>query len=702
MPTHSFMLADIEGSLVAVCLFPLFVMAPGYAVAWLTDLFAFRRRTLAFQLALSVPLSIAICPALTYLAGRCGSMTAVWALYAATWAYALAVTAPRFRRRGSLPRGSYAVLAILAAWTAVAILSLVDLQIGDRAYFPAAAFDYSVRAQFIHSIGVTGIPPGNPFFLPGHPVPLRYHYFWLLLCALVHLAGGALVSPRHAWIGGAVWCGIGFMALIALYFRLFSYRGPASFRRRAITGVLLLGVTGLDILPTVLLWALQAAGMRGVLPSMEWWNEQVDGFVYTALWESHYLSGLIACLVAFLVLWDAPRHSAARTRLRHVAIAGLALASAGGASVYLGFVFAIFLVAWNAACLAKRWRREAAVVAGAGLAGLAFFLPYALSLRGPARGGPLLQLWIRPFFPIDALFKGQALGHGWVLPLANALALPVNYFLELGFFLAAALVWWKKHRASRQPLAPAEAATALMIATSVVTCTFLRSSVIGNNDLGWRGFLIAQFGLLLWAVDVLSGWRSTARGQRALLTLLLILGAAGSAYEVAINRFYPLLADRGTVATLSWLSPDRQAGKRIYAQREAGEWALRATTRHGIVQYNPHVAVQNTAAYLYSGRQMVAADENCLSTFGGDPALCPALTGTLDTIYPAPGQTAAPTLDSVCSALPIDLVGAIDTDPAWSDRRSWVWTQPPVFANRYVRLFRCNHPATLAKAGQAP
>jgi CRISPR/Cas system-associated exonuclease Cas4 (RecB family) len=47
-------------------------------------------------------------------------------------------------------------------------------------------------------------------------------------------------------------------------------------------------------------------------------------------------------------------------------------------------------------------------------------------------------------------------------------------------------------------------------------------------------------------------------------------------------------------------------------------------------------------------------------------------------------------------------VGAIDTDPAWSDRRSWVWTQPPVFANRYVRLFRCNHPATLAKAGQAP
>src|ERR1019366_147281 len=115
---------------------------------------------------------------------------------------------------------------------------------------------------------------------------------------------------RHAWIAGTVWCGFGLMALVALYCRLFSYRGPASFRRRAITGILLLGVTGLDILPTALLWALQAAGMRGVLPSMERWNEQVPGFVYTALWESHSLAGLIACLMAFLILWDAARRPA--------------------------------------------------------------------------------------------------------------------------------------------------------------------------------------------------------------------------------------------------------------------------------------------------------------------------------------------------------------------------------------------------------
>jgi hypothetical protein len=307
MPPHHFMLADLAGSMAAVCLFPLFVLLPGYAIAWLSDVFDFRRRTFAFQLALSVPLSIAICPVVTYFAGRFGSMTAVWVFYAVSWVCALVAAA---RRPVTLAPYTRVVVLIFAVWTALAILSLIDLQIGDRDWYPSAAFDYSIRTQFIHSIGVTGIPPASPFFFPGHPVPVRYHYFWLLICALVDLAGGSLVTARHAWIAGAVWCGFGLMAVVALYFRLFSYRGPASFRRRAITGILLLCVTGLDILPTAVLWVLQAAGMHAVRASMEWWNEQVDGFVYTALWESHYLSGLIACLMAFLLLWAARRRRA--------------------------------------------------------------------------------------------------------------------------------------------------------------------------------------------------------------------------------------------------------------------------------------------------------------------------------------------------------------------------------------------------------
>jgi len=682
MPTHSYMLADIAGCMAAVCLFPLFVLVPGYAIAWLTDLFDFRRRTFAFQLALSLPLGIAICPGLIYFTGRLGSLTAVWVFCAVSWIFAASVA---LRRKMSLAPYTRSVVWIFSAWAAIAIFSLVDLQIGNRAWYPSAAFDYAIRAQFIHSIGTTGIPPASPFFFPGHAVALRYHYFWLLPAALVDLAGGSLVTARHAWIGGAVWCGFGLMALVALYFRLFAYRGPQSFRRRAIAGILLLGVTGLDILPTAILWMLQAAGMHAIRPAMEWWNEQVDGFVYTALWESHYLSGLIACLMAFLILWAAAGRQGLRERVQHMLLAGVALATAFGASIYVAMVFGLFLMLWTLFTLAKRRWTESGILIGAGVIGLALAIPFLLSMRGPAQGGAPFQLWMRPFSPINGLFQGSGLNKGWTLPIVNALALPLNYFLELGFFFSAAVLWWKRHRADGGPLTRAASATWLMIATSVTVCTFVRSSVIGNNDLGWRGFLIAQFGLLLLAVDVLPDFGE----QRRFFAVLLVLGAAGSAYEIGINRFYAVLADRGVVPIFSWLAPDRRAGERNYANREAGEWVTATTRPTAIVQFSPRIVEQDTSALLYAERPTLAADEGCLTPFGGDPADCPALIAALSSAYPPAGQQAATDLGGVCRSLPIEYIAASDTDSAWMDRQSWVWTQSPAFANEYVRIFRC-------------
>jgi len=213
------MAADLAATLAAVCLFPLFVFVPGYVAASLGNLFDFRRRTLVFRVALSVPLSIALCPILIYLAGRFFSMQAVWILYAACWIAFVPLVVRDVRQgtlRLSIPRQWWIFGAIAAGWLVLALFSSIDLQFGDRAYFPTIAFDYAVRTQFIHSIGAGKLPPGNPFFFPGHPVPLRYHYFWLLFCSLVDQAGGSLVGPRRAWIGGAIWCGFGFLAVIAL------------------------------------------------------------------------------------------------------------------------------------------------------------------------------------------------------------------------------------------------------------------------------------------------------------------------------------------------------------------------------------------------------------------------------------------------------------------------------------------------------
>jgi hypothetical protein len=685
-----FMRADLVECLAAICLYPLLVFIPGYVIGWLADLFDFRRRTPEFRIAVSVPLSISTCPVLIYLAGRFASLAVAEGLIAFTGiCFAVLIV----RRGLGWPRVPRTAYWIVLAWLTITLFISVDLQIGARDYYPVTAFDYAVRSEFIHSIGVTGIPPANPFFFPGHAAPLRYHYFWLLLPGLICRATGHAIGPRAAWIGSVFWCGLGFMCLIAVAFRVFWYRGPASFRRRAIAGILLLGITGLDILPTAFLWLLRAMGVvRAILPSMEWWNEQVDGFVYTALWEAHHLCGLIACLVAFLLLREGARQAAFLRQVRYAGVAGLALATAIGSSIHIAFVFAVYVLAWTAIVLVKRWWREAAALAAAGAIGAMLVLPHVLSLRSagaaghgaaPA-GGPPLQLWVRPFYPLDALLQGPGIHGAWTLALVNALMLPLNYFLELGFFLGTAVIWWRKRGAVQKSLSKNELSLAVLVAASIVVCTFLRSSLIGNNDLGWRGFLLAQFGLLLWSVDVFF-----EQPRHRLLTALLVLGAAGTVYDLGILRLYPILADAGLVAKVGWMAPDRQLGARNYSARQAYEWIAHATPPGAVIQFDPHVSLQDTSAMLYASRQIAAADPSCFAVFGGDPSLCPPLVARLAPLYPAAGEPAAAGMDAACQSLPVDILIAKDTDAVWADPHSWVWTGRPIFANRFYRAFRC-------------
>jgi hypothetical protein len=675
--------ADLVATLAAVCLYPLFVCIPGYVVAWFGNLFDFRRRTLIFRIALSLPLSISLCPIAIYLVGRFVSMHAVWFLYAACWIGFVPLVLWDLRQqhlRLQIDRKWFVFFGIAACWLVLALFSSVDLQLGERDYFPTIAFDYALRTQFVHAITATGIPPDNPYYFPGHSVPLRYHYFWLLFCSLVEQAGGAFVGPRRAWMGGTVWGGFGFLAVVALYLRLVVYRGAASLRRRMLVAFSLVCITGLDIIPTALLWLLRATGMKNaVFLSVEFWNEQVDGFVWTSLWTAHHLAGLIACLTAFLLLSEAVK------KLRYALWAGVALASAAGLSIYVGFAFGVFLASWGVVTMLRRWWRETLALAIAGAAGLLLLLPYALALRGPGKSGSPIEVWVRPLHPADFIFQAMQLGRP-LIALGNALLLPLNYFLEFGFFFVAAVIWWRTRRKNPAPLSRTELALATMVATSAGVCTFLRSSVIANNDLGWRGFLIAQFVLLLWGVDVLM---DSGRPRRALLSGLLILGAAGTTYDVLILRFFPVLADQGITAKFPWMATDPDLGKRNYAGREAFEWTTRATPAGTVIQFNPKVAFQDMPAFLYSARRFAAASQNCMTAFGGDPALCPGMIAKLNMLY-----SSSPTpLASVCGNLPIDILVAKDTDPAWGDRQGWVWTNQPLYANAYYRVFRCkiNH-----------
>lgn len=699
MPSHNFMLEDLYGVLKAICLFPFFLVCPGYVAAWLLDLMGFRRRTAAFRGAFSILLSIGLCPILTYWLGRYAGFSSVWAFYAAAAALFFILLVLDVRgghlRRPLWPARSGIFAAIACVWLAVAVLSLIDLQIGGRLYYPVSTVDYALRTAFVHSISTTGVPPANPFFFPGHPVAMRYHYFWPMMCSLVNQVGGSAVSARQAVIGGTYWAGIGLMALVLVCLRIFLPGNAEQFRRRALTCILLLGITGLDIVPSLLFQFLYAKGMLPfLLPGVEGWNEPVHWFLYTTVWVPHTVAALIASFTGFLLVWQAPAASRRSGMLRYAVPGGIALATSVGCSVFVTFVFAGFLGIWTLVTFWKKWYRETAGLVVAGVTMIVLALPYLGDLMGQGGQGEakaLFRLTVREF-SLAALIPTPGLSAGWRLILVNGSLLPLNYLLEFGFFFLVARYKWRQQRASGEPLSRPDLACALMLATSVLVCTFLRSTSGGFNDLGWRGMLVAEFVLLLWAADLFPEWKHPGlprARQRGLMVAFVALGAAGTVYDLAIERVYPVLADRGVVPPLDWMSPDREFGKRTYAARAAYQWLQHATPATAAVQANPKVVFQDTLGMLYGDRHAVAADVGCLAAFGGDSKECPPLVSRLQGIFPPAGRAAPEGIQEVCAALPVDVLVAKDTDSAWRDRGSWVWREKPVYANRYVRLFRC-------------
>ncbi len=670
MPAPNFMLRDIAGTAGAFVIFALFALIPGYSLAWALDLVEFRRRGAAARAALAVALSIGVCPAMAYLAGRFAPAGAVWFVFAPFWAGFLVLVA----KGRIVPLGYRAVKALAAVWLAVGTASLIDLEWGGRLYYSVIAHDYTLRVAITSAITRAGIPPPNPYFHPGGPVPLRYHYFWMAVCSLAQRVGGSAISARLAAFGGTLWCGLGLMAIVALYLRFVDPEGPARLQRRMVIAISLLAVTGLDLFPNLL---LMNTGV--VLPDMEWWNDQITSWAGTMIWVPHHLASLVACLTGFLLLWTA------NTRLRNAIVAGFCFASATGCSVYVTLVFAIFLAVWGLIAVVRKWYRETAMLALAGSCAALLVAPTFLwGLRRKASGGPLVEPTIRMFKLPDLMLLSLHVA-GWKLALANLLLLPLNYFLELGFFLVVGIIFLKTKRVwSRWDLA-----ACAMAGSSVAVCTFLRSGVIGNNDLGARGFLPAQFVLLLWAASLWGKPELLGRTVRPLLVFLLVAGVAGTVYQLCLLRVYPVRTEFAPDPDYPYLATDRQFGRRTYAARQVYEQLRKTLPAAAVMEHNPDLELGYVPFGLYADRQMAAESFDCGTVMGGDVSVCEHMRPLVVTLFNRVTALPPPQVDAVCRQFGIDVLVARDTDPVWADPRSWVWTRRPLAANSMMRALPC-------------
>ena len=684
----SYTVKDTLGILTATVALAPVLFAPGYLAGWAFHLFDFRQRRPVLRLILGVPLTIAISPIVVYLLARF-LPAGLWIFYGAStigclW---LLARAARTLAHSKIPRYTWLGLGMIAGWIMVAIASLVDLQLGTNLYLPIPAFDHATRVAMMGAIE-RNMPPSNPFFAANPGIPLRYHYLWILLVSLPSKVGQ--FPLRDLTYAGVVWCGIGLICLVALAMK-FLAGVQSRIEQKVLLAVSLLCVTGLDLLPTLYM----AASDKTWQADLEWWNEvQISSWAASLLWVPHHLAALIACVIGFLLLRKAGEEGR-RGQAGAVVIAGIAFASAAGLSVYVTFTFVVAIGLWMMVLAAHKNWREAAMFAAAGAVAAIVAWPFLHSMESAAqRGSGFLEFALRPFpLGIHLVAKlGFALRDPSAIAAVNALGLPFNYLLELGFFLAIAAIRFRQLKRGFVRITSNELAGWVLIATGFILGSFVRSSTIETNDLGTRCFLPAQLILLIWAGIFVDDWlfaKTTPIAlpgplARAVLSLLLMLGILGTIYELAMFRYFPVLKDRGTIEGVMLLDIAPKAGQRTFALRSLYEQLNKELPRNAVIQNNPRT--RNLVTNLiYSGHQSVAGDPGCGATFGGDNALCAERVRRLTLLYQLPDDDP----QSACAEYGIDVMIVQDTDPVWHDRSSWVWSREPLVANDYARAFRC-------------
>jgi len=741
---------DMLGCLRAVVAFAAVLLAPGYCLAWATDLLAFRARAAGQRLAWGVALSFASMTIVSILLAKAASLTAVcWLAGFCGIACGALLAREIWSRRHSLI-GKWGLIGgyIAAAWILFAILELVDIGVGSRLYFSVTVFDHALRTAFVDAVMRTGVPPSNPLFWPGHAAAMRYYYFWYVLTAVAARLAGA--TARQAMIASVAWAGFGLAAVLHLYCESFlgsgtrqssgtqphadqshpSYQATTRWMERPRSFAIALGllaVTGLDILP-VLVKFLMRMPTDG---DMEWWSAaQASSWLDSLLWVPHHVAGLVCCLFGFLLVWMS-KNIGSGQRAPCAIIAGLSFASAFGLSTWVAVAFAFVMMAWMLWALVweRSSRARVPVLLLAALVAVIALLPYLAELRGESSatvtrlasgavaqgsnasvandGTHLLSFGVRHIIPADSLH-----GIGWVERLAELhpatedagvglLLLLPGYFVELGFYglvLVAALLAMRKHKLDES----VRTAVVLTIAGLLVS-TFLRSTIVENNDFAMRSILIAQFFLLLLAVVWWEGGLGASKGllRRSMIAMAWI-GLAGTLYQAVLLRVYLPAEETLGRPEVSGLAEHTMALRR-------GFDAMRAhIPPDAVVQYNTAQPGEffYLAEVMQVGRQAASAQPGCGVVFGGDAAACKGVEQGVSQLFalqatsleknlsqPAPvAALSAKEAREICGQLGVKYLIATRWDQVWGDRHGWVWTLPAVVDTGDVRSVECALP----------
>jgi len=715
--THNFMLQDLFGTLVAVLAFAVVLYAPGYLVAYATDLFSFRQMEFADRSLWAIACSFSVVPIVSYLVGRGAGLAGInWLLGASAvavlllwWKSSKSVWSRRDKRVTAL---------LVCGWIAFVLLMLIDVQVGNKLYFSVVMADQSYRIAFTDAVVRSGIPPMNPLYLAGSPAPMRYYYFWYVLCAAVVKL--AHVSSRQSFIASSIWAGFGLFVTVKLYTSHF-FRWE---RKQRWIALGLLFMTGADLIPSLGNAILQPSWNGDI----EWWSvDPISAWPDSLLWVPHHVASVLCCLLGFLFLWrtlQSPNQELVRRSSRRWAIvlAAFAFASAFGLSIYVAFGFALLMIAWLVRLAVLRhperhalWQRVA-VIALLSAVLLAPFvcemacLPHAVVTSGNSAPAPhMFSLSVRRMIDSGLLtglpiFASWNQSHPVLLDQAIRLILLLpGLAMELGLYGAVLVLLLLAKR--RQPMQTDEARDTSLFFTlcGLVMTLFISSSVMSNNDFGYRAVMLPQFFLLLLAADVLGSWRTGGSayaiaqtpGRRRWIYSLLILGVAGSIYGAFMLRAWLPVETARVQNGFSELPSDAFELRETFAalDRVAPKSAVisfrlidQTLDRKGEVM-TPNEFYQRMLV-MDSGRQILNAERDCAFHFGGDPSQCATIQDATAQLYASPSPGAEWARD-YCSRFGVQYLLLSHRDPDWSSESGWPVTLPSIAQQPGFRILQC-------------
>ena len=696
---------DIFSLVLAILLFSAVLVFPGYVIGWAVNLFSFRQRTFFPQYAIAMALSNALIPVLLFLPYRLFSNQhgiAIIFIFFLLWVAILIRSAKTTRQRPKFTREIKMAIALGGVWCVFCIFLLVDIQIGQRLYFNAAAHDFTTRTALIEAITRTGIPPINPSYYPGHFERItELYYFWYIAGSVVDVLGGRWVDARIALFAGITWSGLSLMATIATYLRIRNPQSGTKALRASLIGSQLLAVSGLDFIPVITIM-IAVKTTFGVLPfdgRIEGWNLPIMSWLNALTWVPNHVASMAACIISLLAILSS-FHATKTQWLVSVMIAGISIGSALGLSIWVAFTFGVFMAVWGIVTLYNRSQRALFLpIIASGTLGLIFVSKFLVEVLQSGAGASSTGILPVSFYVRRFSFTG-ALEPG-LREIMGILFLPVNYFFELGFFFVIALLWFRQRRKLNYERNDLYFwAETILLATVVILLSFVKSTVIVLNDLGMRGWLLGQFVLIIWAVDIFNAsakekalltptlFKSSFISRRIndLLTFLIIVGILTTALEASATRFWTILVDTGVAGVPNELSSDTNLGERTYSARLAYEYIRDNTPQNIIIQNNPTDFLDRPSG-LYGTRQMIIADR---TAYGVPAEVFKEMSTSIGRIFLLKNARNWDPIDKLCQQYSIQAIVIKDSDTLWSSLPVLRQQRPPLYINQYYAVFNCS------------